>query len=64
LLLWMWISNVAILLGAEFNAELESQAATSFCPGRSECHPRQGRYARRLATARTGDRGPRRFGFR
>jgi membrane protein len=22
-LIWMWISNVAILLGAEFNAELE-----------------------------------------
>jgi membrane protein len=22
-LIWMWISNVAVLLGAEFNAELE-----------------------------------------
>ena len=22
-LLWLWISNIAILLGAEFNAELE-----------------------------------------
>jgi membrane protein len=24
-LVWMWISNIAILLGAEFNAELEHQ---------------------------------------
>ena len=23
LLVWLWISNIAILLGAEFNAELE-----------------------------------------
>ena len=26
-LIWMWISNVAILLGAEFNAELERSRA-------------------------------------
>jgi membrane protein len=23
LLVWLWISNIAVLLGAEFNAELE-----------------------------------------
>jgi hypothetical protein len=27
LLVWLWISNLAILLGAEFNAELERQRA-------------------------------------
>jgi membrane protein len=26
-LIWMWISNVAVLLGAEFNAELERSRA-------------------------------------
>jgi membrane protein len=26
-LIWMWLSNVAILLGAEFNAELERERA-------------------------------------
>jgi membrane protein len=26
-LVWMWLSNVAILLGAEFNAELERERA-------------------------------------
>jgi membrane protein len=28
-LIWMWISNVAILLGAEFNAELERGRAVA-----------------------------------
>ena len=28
-LIWMWISNVAILLGAEFNAELEQGCAVA-----------------------------------
>src|SRR6185312_9231500 len=28
-LIWMWISNVAILLGAEFNAELERSRAVA-----------------------------------
>jgi membrane protein len=28
-LIWMWISNVAILLGAEFNAELERDRAVA-----------------------------------
>ena len=27
-LIWLWISNVVILLGAEFNAELERSAGT------------------------------------
>jgi membrane protein len=32
-LVWMWISNIALLLGGEFNAELER--------GRAEnCNPR------------------------
>jgi membrane protein len=26
-LIWLWISNIAILLGLEFNAELERQRA-------------------------------------
>ena len=26
-LVWLWISNIVILLGAEFNAELERQRA-------------------------------------
>ena len=34
-LIWMWISNVAILLGAEFNAELErARAVAAGHPGR------------------------------
>jgi membrane protein len=28
-MIWMWISNVAILLGAEFNAELERGRAVA-----------------------------------
>jgi membrane protein len=28
-LIWMWISNLAILLGAEFNAELERWRAVA-----------------------------------
>jgi Virulence factor BrkB len=28
-MIWMWISNVAILMGAEFNAELERGAAAA-----------------------------------
>ena len=28
-LIWLWISNVAILLGAEFNAELERGRAVA-----------------------------------
>jgi membrane protein len=30
-LIWMWISNVAILFGAEFNAELERGRAIAAC---------------------------------
>lgn len=37
LLVWLWISNVAVLLGAEFNAELErGRAMASGTPADSE----------------------------
>jgi membrane protein len=36
-LIWLWISNIAILLGAELNAELErSRAVSAGQPGEAE----------------------------
>ena len=47
-LVWLWISNIAILLGAEFNAELERERAieaghprTGAVPGAPR-HPQDG----------------------
>ena len=41
-LIWMWISNVAILLGAEFNAELERSPCPADAPPQVD-HPPRGR---------------------
>jgi membrane protein len=33
LLLWLWLSNVALLLGAEINAAVDTRRAPEFKPG-------------------------------
>ena len=58
-LIWMWISNTAILLGAEFNAELERSRAIAagtppgtepFVEMRDTRKLRRGRRARKAAS--------------
>jgi membrane protein len=36
LMVWMWLSTVVILLGAEINAEMEHQTARDTTPGRAK----------------------------
>ena len=59
-LIWMWISNVAILLGAEFNAELErGRAVAAGHPAGQEPSPNCGMTAscgRRRRTTRGAQR--------
>ncbi|MBV9380152.1 MAG: YihY family inner membrane protein [Streptosporangiaceae bacterium] len=58
-LIWMWISNVAVLLGAEFNAELERGRAIAggHPPDREPFTPlRDTRKLRKKAMARLRDR--------
>ena len=38
-LVWLWISNIAILLGAEFNAELERSRQIAEDPSAAEREP-------------------------
>ena len=63
LLIWLWISNLAILFGAEFNAELERgrAAAGRGCPARAGAVRRAPRHAQAEETPQVGGgnrRGP------
>ena len=60
LMIWLWISTIVVLLGAELNAEMEHQTARDLTVRRGEAPWRawcgHGRYRRSEASVGTGTR--------